>query len=213
MFKFHILIDANIQNLYQLTKLGGVNFRFLIFVTGCTLAGIETGGSRRSVRSVGNSMSGRREEPANPFLEYAPDCRPKSGKDLEFFTCLVKRFTRLVKFFTCLVNIFTQTQKNPVKYPVANKHDKNVPHVLAQGGSTCHTRPASGNRKKRKIIHCPCWRQRLPVVFCRRQTLSSGRHWSRGVRTRRRHTGGWRLRGRAARSAVRPLHPVCGLRP
>lgn len=115
-----------------------MNFRFLIFVTGCTLAGIETGGSRRSVRSVGNSMSGRREEPANPFLEYAPDCRPKSGKDLEFFTCLVKRFTRLVKFFTCLVNIFTQTQKNPVKYPVANKHNKNVPHVLAQGGDMPH---------------------------------------------------------------------------
>lgn len=142
-----------------------------------------------------------------------PGLPAKIGKGPGIFYMPCKKIYTPCKIFTCLVNIFTQTQKNPVKYPVANKHNKNVPHVLAQGGSTCHTRPASGNRKKRKIIHCPCWRHRLPMASRRRQTLSSGRHWSRGVRTRRRHTGGWRLRGRAARSAVRPLHPVCGLRP
>lgn len=198
LYSITFLETANIDSLHQLTKTGGVIFRFLIFIMEGAFAGKETGSCRRYVCPVRIPMAGKREKPATQFSGNASDCPPKSGIGL-------KIFTRLVNVFYPMRRIPCKTSGERQAYRKLYRKCAACPR--ARGGDM--RRMAGGNGK---IIHRPCWRWCLPEAFRRRQTSSSGRHWFRDARIRRRHTGGWRPCGRVARSAARLLHPVCGLR-
>lgn len=192
LYSITFLETANIDSLHQLTKTGEVIFRFLIFIMEGAFAGKETGSCRRSVCPVRIPMAG------NSIFRERPGLSAKIGNRSE-------NFYMPCKCFYPMRRISCKTSGERQAYRKLYRKCAACPR--ARGGDMRRMAGRNG-----KIIHRPCWRWCLPEAFRRRQTSSSGRHWFRDARIRRRHTGGWRPRGRVARSAARLLHPVCGLR-